>query len=230
MRRFGARRAAKIRCECAGGVSSSWSPWMSSVGAVMRAAAAIGLTSSTRNWPIFPASSNALREASRGREERGALGGGGVQIGECGDRDHGRDPPILRRRLQRHRGAHGDAHDHDRVHRHPIEDAPEVLLLVRPVRADIAARLAVRAAVVGDDLEPARHEMTRDPDGRPAVVPARRGERRRSRASPRVWNHQPFSLTPAPSNSTASNGWFGCRVIGLRFGYRIAFAPKDGAK
>ena len=156
---------------------------MSSVGAVMRGAAATGLASSARNLPSASASLNASAMLPL-LAKNGARSIAAVRKSENGDTA---TTAATRRSTaaacKRDRGAHRRPHQDDRPRRDAIEHAREVLLLVEAVRAGVPARLAVRAAVVGDDVEPARQEVIRDPDAGSAVVGRRRGDRRASRAS-----------------------------------------------
>lgn len=57
------------------------------------------------------------------------------------------------RLLERDCGAERCADQDDRPACRLIDQAPEILLLEEPVGARVAARVAVRAAVVGDDVE-----------------------------------------------------------------------------
>ena len=83
-----------------------------------------------------------------------------------------------------------------------VDDATEILLLEEPVRARVAFRITVRATVVRDDIEAARHEALNH-------AGARCRDCRRCRADTTMvracgWpcgSVQPRSVTPAPANS-----------------------------
>ncbi len=103
-------------------------------------------------------------------EERRALGDCGPEVGNGRHRDDQRDARILSRGLQRDAGAERHAERDNRPAAELVEGPAEILLFVEPVGAGVAARFAVRAAVVGEHVEPQRIEVLRDRDPRRAVV------------------------------------------------------------
>src|SRR4051812_15024849 len=94
MRRFGPRRAAKIRRECAGGVSSSRSPWMVSVGAVMWAAAA-ALRFAVRPAVVGDHVEPTRQEVLRDTDARAAVVGDAVKDDDGAALGRGVKPPAL---------------------------------------------------------------------------------------------------------------------------------------
>ena len=92
---------------------------------------------------------------------------------ERGDGDDPLDARILGRGLDRDGCTERHARDDHAIDREEVDCPAHVLLLVVPERRVLAIRGAVRAAVVGEDVVPERHETLRDDDARVSVlVPA----------------------------------------------------------
>lgn len=106
----------------------------------------------------------------RREEERGTFDGDRAQIGECLCCDHGSNPFVHRRLLNRHRGPERRAHQDDWTGFEGVYDSAQVPLFEETIRADVSIRLAVSAAVVGHDIETASAEALDHPDGTCSVV------------------------------------------------------------
>ena len=105
-----------------------------------------------------------------GEEARRALGRDRAQIRKRLRGDDRADAGIVRRFLQRDRGAQRRPDQNDRSGRQRVDHAMEILLLEEAVGARVALRVAVRAAVVGDHIESARDEALDHAGGAAAIV------------------------------------------------------------
>ena len=103
-------------------------------------------------------------------ERRSALGGHRPEIREGLGGDHCAHTRIVGRFLQSHGGAERGADQYDRTRAERIDHMMEIPLFEETVGARIPLRLAVCAAVVGDDVESAREKALDDAGGTAAVV------------------------------------------------------------
>src|SRR4029077_11865455 len=72
--------------------------------------------------------------------------------------------------LERHGRAKRCAHQHDRTGVDRVHDSAKILFFIEAVRAGGTARLAMRAAIVCDDLESAPGEAVDDSGGARTIV------------------------------------------------------------
>ncbi len=131
-----------------------------------------------RNWAdgIDLKVTVAFRKLERARdhptckEKRRSFGRHRPEIGErlgCDDCSHSW---IVGCGLQRDCGPKRRTQQHDRAGVNRVEDAVEILFLEEAVRADVTARVTVRAAVVRDNVEPEGAEALNRADAADAIV------------------------------------------------------------
>ena len=90
-----------------------------------------------------------------------ALRGDGPQVRIRRRRDHGADARIDGRRLQSHRGAERVANQDDVIRADLIEHPTQIEFFVVTVGAMLALGNAMRARIVGNQVESTRHESDR---------------------------------------------------------------------
>lgn len=105
-----------------------------------------------------------------GEKERRPLASDGVQVRKGFSGDDRRHPWIVRRLLQCHGGSQGCADENDRTGWDGIEHPRQICLFEVPVRARIAARVAMGTAIVGNHVEATMDEPLHDSGTASAVV------------------------------------------------------------